>query len=1139
MANQTDRQSNNIFPEMEKQVLDFWKKAKTFEKSVEKQAPNRSYVFYDGPPFATGLPHYGHIVANVMKDVVPRYYTMRGYRVERRWGWDCHGLPIENLAEKELGLKNKKDIEKIGIEKFNTHCRSIVMRYADEWKKIIKRIGRWVDMENDYKTMDMDYMESIWRVFKQLWDKGFIYEGYKAMHICPRCGTTLSNFEVTLNYKDIKDISATAKFKLKYPVGKTGRGVGALVYNDKNEVLLLRRNENGRRKTWAMPGGKVDKGETFKEALKREVMEELGVEIVSAEPFVAKPDIFEGRLFETVCFKVKIKGEPAVMEKNKVDKLEWFSFDDLPEVNYPPSRDALEIYKQNKELFYFDIDMSKSLSAVYILAWTTTPWTLPGNVALVAGDSIKYQIVSIKGKEDFYVLAKDRVSEIFKDKEFKILNEIHGNELVGLEYEPLFDYYFEKQDLKNKENGWKIYNADFVNTEEGTGIVHIAPAFGEDDMELGKKYKLPFVQHIDFNGKIKNEIKDFAGLEVKPENDLQETDRKIIDYLKSANKLFSEQEYEHSYPHCWRCDTCLLNYATDSWFVKVADIKDNLIKNNENINWIPEHIKYGRFGKWLEQARDWAISRNRYWGSSLPVWKCSDKECGNIKVVGSVEELEKLSSQKIQDLHRPDIDEIKFKCEKCGKIMTRIPEVFDCWFESGAMPYAQEHYPFENKEKFEKNFPADFIAEGVDQTRGWFYVLHILATALEIKGKTSSAFKNVIVNGMVLAEDGKKMSKRLNNYPDPAELFEKYSVDALRYYLLCSPVFIAENLNFSEDGVKEALKKIEMILWNVYKFYAMYANENLELINKECAEEGKEQNLEFENSNVLDKWIICRLNQLIKETTENMEKYNLPKAARPVEGFINDLSTWYLRCSRARFKSENKEEKKTAIKTMRFALLELSKIMAVFMPFISEQIWQKITQNNFQDINKSVHLEKWPVSGDVDADILRKMELVRKIVEMGLSERDKNKISLAQPLNKLKIKLKNKEILIDDEYIELIKNEINIKQAEICFDSSIQDIEVELDIELTAELKQEGIKRKIIRLINATRKQAKMTIQDRAVVYFETDDKDIKEVIQKYKKDILKAVLADDIIEGIDNNFDFEKQSQINEKKICLAISKK
>ncbi len=997
-------QSNNIFPEMEKQVLGFWERAKIFEKSMEKQAPNGSYVFYDGPPFATGLPHYGHIVASVMKDVVPRYYTMRGYKVERKWGWDCHGLPVENLAEKELNLKDKNDIEKIGIEKFNLYCKSIVMRYADEWKKIIKRIGRWVDMENDYKTMDANYMESIWWVFKQLWDKGLIYEGHKAMHICPRCETTLSNFEATENYKDIKDLSATMKFKLK-----------------------------------------------------------------------------------------------------SEQKIGDFNIDD---------------------------------NNVYILAWTTTPWTLMGNVALAVGVNIKYQVVSIKGENEKYVLAKDRVNEIFKDKEFEILKEIDGKELIGLEYEPLFDYYAKKQDLENKKNAWKIYNGDFVNTEEGTGIVHIAPGFGEDDLELGKKYDLPFIQHIDFSGKIKNEIKDFAGLEVKPKNNPQETDRKIIDYLKNENKLFSEQEYEHSYPHCWRCDTPLLNYATSSWFVKVTKIKDEIIKNNKEINWMPEYLKEGRFGKWLGQARDWAISRSRYWGSCLPVWKCFNQECDNIKVVGSIEELEKLSSQKIDDLHRPYIDEIEFKCEKCGKIMKRIPEVLDCWFESGSMPYAQEHYPFENKEKFEKNFPADFIAEGVDQTRGWFYVLHILATALEIKGKTSPAFKNVIVNGIVVAEDGQKMSKRLNNYPDPQELFEKYSVDALRYYLLSSPVLIAENLNFSEQGVKDVLKKVEMILWNVYKFYAMYADENLETTNSQEEEQSKEQDLKFENSGILDKWIIYRLNELIKETTENMEKYNLPKAIRPIEGFIGDLSTWYLRGSRARFKSENQAEKKIALKTMRFVLLELSKIMAVFTPFISEQLWQKITRNNFQDMNKSVHLEKWPVAGDVDINILNKMELVRKIVEMGLFERDKNKISLAQPLNKLKIKLKSKEMLIDNEYIELIKNEINIKQVEICFDSSIKDIEVELDTELTVELRQEGIKRKIIRLINAGRKQIKMTIQDRAVVYFETDDQEIKNAIEKYKKDILKNTISDDIIEGINDSVDFKKQSQINEKKISLAINK-
>jgi len=712
------------FPEMEKDVLKFWKENKIFEKSVDNRSNEKTYSFFDGPPFATGMPHYGHVVASLIKDVVPRYWTMRGYKVERRWGWDCHGLPIENLIEKELNIKNKQEIEDLGIDKFNEACCNSVLRYADEWKKFIPRMGRWVDMENDYRTMDWKYTESIWWVFSELYKKGLVYEGYKSMHICPRCETTLSNFEVTQGYKEITDLSATVKFKLKYPAGKTGRGVGALICNDKNEVLLLRRNEDGRRKTWAMPGGKVDKGETFREALKREIMEELGVKIESAEPFVSKPDIFEGRLFETVCFKVKIKGNPEIIEKHKVDKLEWFSFDSLPEIDYPPSRDALEVYKQGKTIFHFDVDILKPLSSVFVLAWTTTPWTLPGNVALAVGKNIKYVI--IKFANDFYVLAKDRVDEIFKDKEVEVLSEIDSKELVGLGYEFLFDYYSKKEDLKNKENGWKIYAGDFVTTEEGTGVVHIAPAFGDDDMKLAEKYNLPFVQHVGMDGRFKSEIVNFKdkneqGIEVKPKRNSRETDEKVVQFLEdkeaelpigsSASKIFSKENYKHSYPHCWRCDTPLLNYATSSWFVKVTDIKDKMVKNNQEIKWVPDYIKEGRFGKWLEDARDWAVSRSRYWGAPLPIWRC--EKCKNIEVIGSVGELRKKSIEKMDekiDLHKPNIDKVKIKCSKCEGEAKIVGDVFDCWFESGSMPYAQWHYPFENEDKFKKGFPAEFIA---------------------------------------------------------------------------------------------------------------------------------------------------------------------------------------------------------------------------------------------------------------------------------------------------------------------------------------------------------------------------------------------------------------------------------------------
>ncbi|MDD4272048.1 MAG: isoleucine--tRNA ligase [Patescibacteria group bacterium] len=972
MANkkQETKQANNPFPQMEEEVLNFWDKSEIFEQSLKKDAPRGDYIFYDGPPFATGEPHYGHIVASIMKDAVPRYWTMRGFKVERRWGWDCHGLPVENLAEKELGFKNKQDIETMGVAKFNDYCKSIVLRYAEEWKKTIHRIGRWVDMENDYKTMDPDYMETIWWVFKSLWDKKLVYKGYKAMHICPRCGTTLSNFEVTQNYKDIKDLSAIVKFELE--------------------------------------------------------------------------------------------DEPGT----------------------------------------------------FVLAWTTTPWTLIGNVALAVGNSIKYQVLNIEEKK--YIVAKDMAGEILKDNEFKIETEIKGKDLVGKKYKPLFDYYAKDEKLENKANGWKIYAADFVTTDEGTGIVHIAPAFGEDDMKLGQEKNLPFIQHVSMNGVIKPEAKDFAGLEVKPMGDTQKTDVEIIKYLAHNGLLFHKEKYEHSYPHCWRCETPLLNYATDSWFVRVTDIKDDLIKNNQKIQWVPEHIKDGRFGKWLEQARDWAISRNRYWGATLPVWICD--KCDEKTVVGSREELKNLSGQTVDDLHKQYVDEITWNCQ-CGGTMKRIPEVFDCWFESGSMPYGQEHYPF-SKKKFKDNspVPADFIAEGIDQTRGWFYTMMVLSTALF----GAEAAKNIIANGIVLAGDGQKMAKRLKNYPDPSYVFEQYGVDATRYYLFASPVLVAENLNFSEEGVKESLRKIIMILWNIYKFYAMYEKEG-ENKSGECALP--------ECENILDKWILARLNMLIKEVTEGMNGYNIPKAARPIDGFINDFSTWYIRRSRDRFKSDNQADKKSALDITKYVLTQLTKIMAPFTPFIAEQIWQKTTGYNFKDENKSVHLTAWPLYDDPmekeDEEILKQMAEARKIVELGLAKRDEAGVKVRQALNELRIT--NYELR--DEYKNLIMDELNVKN--VVSEKGKGELKVELDTVITDELKLEGLKREIVRTVNNLRKNAGLTIKDKITLSWHGDAVLVKKVFNEMANELKKDTLSEKIVED-----DSGDEVKVNGEKVKLGIKK-
>ncbi|MGI5826955.1 MAG: isoleucine--tRNA ligase [Patescibacteria group bacterium] len=934
---------NNPVSGSEGRVQQFWQSAKIFEQSVAKEAPRGRFVFYDGPPFATGLPHYGHLVGSIIKDVIPRYQTMRGYSVERRWGWDCHGLPIENIVEKELGVKSKKEIIALGVEKFNNLCRERVSTYANEWRTTIYRLGRWVDMDNPYRTMDLDYMESVWWLMKQLWDKDLIYQDHRSMHICPHCETTVSQSEVAEGYQMIKDLSATVKFEL-----------------------------------------------------------------------VSEPGTF-------------------------------------------------------------------------VLAWTTTPWTLIGNVALAVNKTIDY--LKIKIAEDFYILAKERAAEVLIGKEYEVVATFKGADLIGQAYQPLFSDYASDQDLANREKGWQIYGADFVNTEEGTGIVHIAPAFGEDDLVLGQKENLPFVQHVNFDGTIKAEVTDFAGLNVKPAGDHQATDIEIIKNLAHRNLLFSKAKYEHSYPHCWRCDTPLLNYATSSWFVNITKIKPQLLAEAKKINWSPAHIKEGRFGNWLEGARDWSISRQRFWASAIPIWQCPN---GHRHLVGSVAELEELTGiRPITDIHKDKVDPLTFPCPECSETMTRIPDVLDCWFESGSMPYAQEHYPFTNQEKFEANFPAQFIAEGVDQTRAWFYYTHVLGVAV----KGTRAFDQVVVNGIVLAEDGKKMSKRLKNYPDPLLLMDKYGADALRAYLLAAPVMQAENFNFSEKGVADALRKNIIILNNVYKFYEMYA-------------EGEQPTLARpEATGVLDVWILAKLAQLETEVTAALEAYNLPKAMRPITEFIDELSTWYLRRSRDRFKEEG-TDKDLVLAVLRYVLVELAKVMAPFLPFNAENLWQETTAFNFSDSSRSVHLESWPIPSPLtakDKTVLANMSLARRAVELGLAQRDASGIKVRQALASATISGPNPSL--PEEYENLIKEELNVKKL---FWETAEVMAVKLDTVITPELEREGWTREFIRLINKNRKDLNLNLADRTKVIIGGADKDILEFIEAKKEEIKIATLSID-----------------------------
>lgn len=864
------------FPKMEEEVLKFWEENDIFKKSIEQREGAEEFVFYDGPPFATGLPHFGHFVPGTIKDIIPRYQTMKGKKVERRFGWDCHGLPVENLIEKELGLNSKTDIEKFGIAEFNEACRSSVLRYVNEWRSIVTRLGRWVDFDNDYKTMDPDYMESIWWVMKALWEKGLLYEGHYILPYCPRCSTVLSNHELNLGgYKDVHDPAITIKFKV------TGTAEGSAA------------SQQGDLKTLA-----------------------------------------DG--------------------------------------------------------------------ATYLLAWTTTPWTLPSNLALTLGADIDYVLV-VDGAER-YILAEARLSAYYKNSaDYTVEWRKKGRDLLGLTYEPLFPYFKEAA----AQNAFRTYPGDFVSTEDGTGIVHTAPGFGEDDQRVLKGTGVPTICPVDAECRFTDEVGDYKGLFVK------DADKAIMDRLKAEGKLVKRDQILHAYPHCWRCSSPLIYRAIGSWFVDVTKIKQAMLDANQQIHWVPDHIKDGRFGKWLEGARDWAISRNRYWGNPLPIWKCPD--CGKTICIGSRKELKDLSGVEVTDLHKHFVDQITIPCE-CGGTMHRIPEVLDCWFESGAMPYAQNHYPFENKEFFESHFPADFINEGLDQTRGWFYTLTILAAALFDK----PAFKNCIVSGLVLASDGKKMSKSLRNYTDPMEVVNNFGADALRLFLMHSAVVKADDLRYSDDGVRDVLKSILIPLWNSYSFFVTYAN-----IDKFVAQ-GRPEN----PSNPLDRWILSVSETLIEKVSQALDAYDMSRAIDPIVEFIDLLNNWYIRRSRRRFwRSENDSDKAEAYGTLYSVLKTLTLVAAPFMPFTTEAIWQNLRS---ESDSPSVHLADFPRLQEAyrDRELEFKMSVVQRTVSMGRSLRYQQNIKVRQPLKTVELVTRSpeeKKVLLEME--EIIREELNVKNV--------------------------------------------------------------------------------------------------------------
>lgn len=1028
------------FKDRELSIIDFWKKNDIFKKSIELRKNNKEFTFYDGPPTANGKPHIGHIITRVYKDIIPRYKTMKGYKVLRKAGWDTHGLPVELGIEKELGISGKSQIEEYGIEKFIKKCKESVWKYEEEWRKMSDRVGYWVDMDNPYVTYYNSYIESIWWAFKKIWDQGLIYKGYKVVPYCPRCGTALSSHEVSQGYKTVADETIFIKFEL------------------------------------------ADEKDT------------------------------------------------------------------------------------------------------YFLVWTTTPWTLPSNVALTVNPKETY--IKVKCGDEKYILAKALAPSVL-DCEYEVLEEFVGKDLEYKKYIPLYNFELPKEDA------YYVCVDDFVTLTDGTGIVHTAPAFGEDDSKVGMKYNLPFLQLVNAQGRFVDSVKNWKGMFVK------EADKYIVDELKERNMIYKTLKYEHSYPHCWRCDTPLLYYARDTWFIKMTELRDELIANNNTINWIPESIGKGRFGDWLENVIDWGISRERYWGTPLPIWEC---ECGNKHVIGSIDELKKLGEDVPEDieLHKPYIDNVVIKCPECGKTMKRVSEVLDCWLDSGSMPFAQWHYPFENEEIFNKNYPADFISEAVDQTRGWFYTLLAMSTALFNK----APFKNVIVLGHVNDKDGKKMSKHLGNVVDPWDVLDKQGADAVRWYF-CTNSSPWLPSKFYDEAVSETQRRFMGTLWNTYAFYVLYAEID--------QFDPTKYNLDFENLPVIDKWILSKLNSLIKTVDENLNSYKVVEAARSIEEFVDELSNWYIRRNRERYwVSEMPQDKVDAYMTLYHVLLTISKLCAPFVPFMSESIYQNIVKKVDESAPESVHLCDFPkVNEDmIDKELEKNMDNVLKVVALGRLCRNISNIKNRQPLSAIYVR---KDFDIPDLYRDLILEELNIKKLEYmtnedefvnykvkpnrrilgpkygkilnnlvdilreadgnpivkAFDENktykllVEGQEVELsrddvlietvkkegfvsqvdgdyvvviDTNLSKDLIEEGFVREVVSKIQTMRKEADFEILDKIKVTY-NGDKMIEDVIEKFKSEILKEVLALDIVkENIDESQG--KEWNINGYNLKLKVER-
>jgi len=1027
------------FVDAEHQVLNFWKTDNIFQKSLAQTETGKPYIFYDGPPFATGLPHHGHLVASTLKDIIPRYYTMKGYYVQRRFGWDCHGLPIEHEIDKSLGMSSQQAVEKLGIKGYNDECRGIVQRYTAEWEKTITRIGRWVDFENDYKTMDPDFMESVWWVIKQLWEKDLIYQGVKVVPFSTALGTVLSNFEAGSNYQDVQDPAVTVLFKLK-------------------------------------------------------------------------------------------------------------------------DEDA------------------------YLAAWTTTPWTLPSNLGLCVNTEVTYNKIHDKERDITLYIAEELTENVLSktgSENHTVLSQHQGSELVGKKYEPLFPYF---SDLAG-QGAFTVFADDYVTTDSGTGIVHQAPAFGEDDFRVMKNNGVDVaVCPVDFEGKFTQEVRDYVGVYVK------DADKDIIRRLKDEGKLYVQEVINHSYPFCPRSDTPIIYRTIPSWYVKVEQMRERISAANQQVNWVPEHIKNGRMGNWLANAIDWSISRNRYWGTPLPIWinDITDKRI----CIGSIEELEQFTGIRVDDLHREYVDDLTFTIEGEEGTYRRVEEVLDCWFESGSMPYAQMHYPFENKALFEAGFPAEYIAEGLDQTRGWFYTLLVLSTALFDK----PSFKNVIVNGIVMAEDGKKMSKRLQNYTAPDALMEEYGADALRLYLINSGLVKAEEQRFTDSGVKDMVRRVLLPWYNSFKFLQTYA----EIDNWKA-----DENLPFAMHNIVDQWIISKLQTLKANVAREMAEYKLYNVVPALFEFIEDLTNWYIRLNRSRYWVEGMtDDKDAAFRTLHHVLKELNISLAPFAPFLSEHIYQALQtfESENSSTQESVHLCPYPEANEKLMQPLLEAAVARmqSIILLGRQKREQVKIKTKIPLARLTIIHEDQSML--DEIMRLegyIKSELNVKEIatstvesdyinlyakpnfpvlgkrlgkrfkefkqliesltpaqlkELQNNDSIsldgesfttKDIQVfreakegteavsdrfitiDMDIELTDGLLREGLAREIVNRIQKTRKDLNLNVADRIKVTYKADS-ELEQAISEHQDYIAKETLCTELNsqpETGEHSFDIEGQN--------------